>query len=103
MSLKIEDFEPVSNGDLRDLWRICRDPALRRLILEVVRYRRVIDRAHAEALEIHYGLGANNQGKIVGAAKSLLARLQDEHVRLGSQGGIMIKLPTDSQYAGKRW
>jgi hypothetical protein len=103
MSLKVEDFEPVSNGDLRDLWRICRDPALRRLILEVVRYRRVIDRAHAEALEIHYGLGANNQGKIVGAAKSLLARLQDEHVRLGSQGGIMIKLPTDSQYAGKRW
>jgi hypothetical protein len=103
MSLKVEDFEPVSNGDLRDLWRICRDPALRRLILEVVRYRRVIDRAHAEALEIHYGVGANNQGKIVGAAKSLLARLQDEHVRLGSQGGIMIKLPTDSQYAGKRW
>ncbi|CAN7772234.1 hypothetical protein [Caballeronia sp. LjRoot31] len=103
MSLKIEDFEPVSNGDLRDLWRICRDPALRRLILEVVRYRRVIDRAHAEALEIHYGLEANNQGKIVGAAKSLLARLQDEHVRLGSQGGIMIKLPTDGQYAGKRW
>src|SRR6266852_1381913 len=74
MSLKVDDFEPVSNGDLRDLWRICRDPALRRLILEVVRYRRVIDRAHAEALEIHYGLGANNQGKIVGAAKSLLAR-----------------------------
>jgi len=103
MSLKIEDFEPVSNGDLRDLWRICRDPALRRLILEVVRYRRVIDRAHAEALEIHYGLGANNQGEIVGAAKSLLARLQDEHVRLGSHGGIMIKLPTDGQYAGKRW
>jgi hypothetical protein len=103
MSLKIEDFEPVSNGDLRDLWRICRDPALRRLILEVVRYRRVIDRVHAEALEIHYGLGANNQGKIVGAGKSLLARLQDEHVRLGSQGGIMIKLPTDGQYAGKRW
>lgn len=53
MSLKIEDFEPVSNGDLRDLWRFCRDPALRRLILELVRYRRVIDRAHAEALEIH--------------------------------------------------
>ncbi|CAN7790838.1 hypothetical protein LJR034_009095 [Caballeronia sp. LjRoot34] len=103
MSLKIEDFEPVSNGDLRDLWRICRDPALRRLILEVVRYRRVIDKAHAEALQIHYGLGANNQGKIVGAAKSLLARLQDEHVRLGSQGGIMIKLPADGQYAGKRW
>lgn len=103
MSLKIEDFEPVSNGDLRDLWRICRDPALRRLILEVVRYRRVIDRAHAEALEIHYGLGANNQGKIVDAAKSLLARLPGEHVRLGSQGGIMIKLPTDSRYAGKRW
>lgn len=31
------------------------------------------------------------------------ALLQNEHVRLGSQGGIMTKLPTDGQYAGKRW
>jgi len=103
MALKVDDFDPVSNGDLRDLWRICRDPALRRLILEVVRYRRVIDCAHAEALQIHYGLEANNRGKIVGAAKSLLGRLQDEHVRLGSQGGIMIQLETDGQYTGKEW
>jgi hypothetical protein len=70
MPLRVDNFEPVSNGDLRELWRICHDPALRRLILEVVRYRRVINKAHAEALQIHYGLEAGNQGKIVGAAKS---------------------------------
>lgn len=103
MSLNVDDFDPVSNGDLRDLWRICRDPALRRLILEVVRYRRVLDKAHAEALEIYYGLEADNRGKIVGAAKSLLARLQDERIRLGSQGGIVVRLETDGQYAGSRW
>jgi hypothetical protein len=103
MPLRVDDFEPVSDGDLRELWRICHDPALRRLILEVVRYRRVIDKAHAEALQIHYGLEADNRGKIVGAAKSLLARMQDEHIRLGSQGGIAIRLETDAQYAGERW
>jgi hypothetical protein len=103
MPYKVDDFDPVSNGDLRELWRICRDPALRRLILEVVRYRRVLDKAHAEALEIHYGLQADNRGKIVNAAQTLLARLQDEHVRLGSQGGIVIKLETDGQYASSHW
>ncbi len=103
MPLRVDNFEPVSNGDLRELWRVCRDPALRRLILEVVRYRRVIDKAHAEALQIHYGLGADNRGKIVGAAKSLLTRMQDEHIRLGSQGGIVIRLETDSQYTGEQW
>jgi len=102
MPFKVDNFEPISNGDLRELWRMCPDPTLRRLILEVVRYRRVLDKAHAEALEIHYGLEADNRGKIVGAAKSLLARLQDEHIRLGSQGGIVVRLETDGQYAGGR-
>jgi hypothetical protein len=102
MPFKVDDFEPVSNGDLRELWKICADPFLRRLILEVVRYRRVIDKAHDEALQIHYGLEADNRGKIVGPAQSLLARLR-EHVRLGSQGGIVIKLETDGQYASNRW
>ncbi|WP_213761839.1 hypothetical protein [Caballeronia sp. dw_19] len=103
MPFKVDDFEPVSNGDLRELWRMCPDPTLRRLILEVVRYRRVLDKAHAEALEIHYGLQADNRGRIVGSAKSLLDRLQDEKKRLGSQGGIMIQLRTDSQYTGQPW
>jgi hypothetical protein len=103
MPFKVDDFDPVSNGDLRELWRVCRDPALRRLILEVVRYRRVLDKAHAEALEIQYGLQADNRGKIVSAAQTLLARLQDEKIRLGSQGGNVIRLETDGQYTGERW
>ena len=64
MPLRVDDFEPVSDGDLRELWRICHDPALRRLILEVVRYRRVIDKAHAEALQIQYGLEADTPASL---------------------------------------
>lgn len=103
MTLKIDDFVPVSNSDLRELWLICRDPALRRLILEVVRYRRVIDCALGEAQRIARGLDTKNSGEVAGASRSLVERLVDERVRLGSQGGRVIKLETDGQYAGKRW
>src|SRR5258705_10809157 len=34
--------------------------------IALVRYRRVIDKPHAESLQIHYGLHADNRGKIVG-------------------------------------
>jgi hypothetical protein len=56
MSLKIDDFDPVSDGDLRELWRSCHDPFLRRVILEVVRYRQVLDKALAEAQRVNGGL-----------------------------------------------
>jgi hypothetical protein len=98
MPLKVDDFDPISNGDLKELWRMCRDPSIRRLILEVVRYRRVLDRAHAEAMQIHDGLHEKDSGKIVGAAKNLLTRLGDEKDRLGARGGRVVKLLTDSQY-----
>ncbi len=99
MRLKIEDFDPVSNGDLREFWKMNRDPNLRRLILEVVRYRRVIYRALGEAQRIEDGLREKNNGKIVGASGSLVSRLRDEQTRLGSEGGYVIKLTTDDQYS----
>ncbi|SRR5260370_30890937 len=99
MRLKIEDFDPISNSDLRQFWKLNRDPNLRRLILEVVRYRGVIYRALGEAQRIEDGLREKDNGKITGASQSLVGRLRDEQTRLGSQGGRVIKLTTDVQYS----
>jgi hypothetical protein len=99
MPLKIEDFDPVSNGDLREFWKMNRDPNLRRLILEMVRHRRVIYRALGEAQRIEDGLREKNDGNIVGASGSLVSRLRDEQTRLGSEGGNVIKSTTDDQYS----
>jgi hypothetical protein len=57
-----------------------------------------MDRARAEAQQIERALSAKNTGQVVGAAQLLLNRLLEERIRLGSQGGMMIKLETDVQY-----
>jgi hypothetical protein len=99
MRLKIEDFDPVSNGDLREFWKMNRDPNLRRWILVMVRHRRVIYRALGEAQRIEDGLREKNDGNIVGASGSLVSRLRDEQTRLGSESGYVIKSTTDDQYS----
>ncbi|WP_152222802.1 hypothetical protein [Pseudomonas sp. SCB32] len=40
---KLPEFETVTTGELRELWRKHRDPDVRRLILEVERGRRQMD------------------------------------------------------------
>jgi hypothetical protein len=43
MSLQLPPFQPITHAELRNLWRSYPDPELRRLMLEVQRYRGVID------------------------------------------------------------
>lgn len=43
MGLQLPPFQPVTQTELRCLWRSYPDPELRRLMLEVQRYRGVID------------------------------------------------------------
>lgn len=96
--LKLDDFDPISNNELRELWVKCRDGDVRRLILEVVRAWRVIGKALNDAHQAQYRAWDNAQNQLDSALKRLLTRLGDEHVRLGSQGGIIVKLQTYSQY-----
>jgi tRNA A37 threonylcarbamoyltransferase TsaD len=96
--MKVDDFEPVSDSDLRQLYRVNHDPDLRRVILEVVRYRRVLDHLCREAQQVEEGLRISSQGLIVGGSIAMNSRLRDEFERLGSHGGFVIKLTTDGQY-----
>lgn len=42
MPTPLPPFEPVPTDELRRLWTAHRDPDIRRLILEVERYRRIV-------------------------------------------------------------
>jgi hypothetical protein len=97
MALKVDDFDPVSNNDLREFWRRYPDRDVRRLILEVVRARRVMDRALGEAQRIYHGAREGNQGQVSSAATALAERLSAEKTRLGAHGGVVVKMP-DTQY-----
>ena len=42
MKNKLPDFRPVTRDEMRDIWTRCPDPDVRRLALEIERYRRVM-------------------------------------------------------------
>jgi hypothetical protein len=98
MALKIDDFDPVSNGDLREFWARFRDRDVRRLILEVVRGRRVMDAALADAQRAHHECWQKIDHHVQAVLKRLIDRLGDERVRLGCMGGNTVKLAFDGQY-----
>ena len=98
MALKIDDFDPISNSDLRAFWARFPDRDIRRLILECVRGRRVLDRLLADAQRANHGCWQKGDHHGQALLKPLLDRLQDERLRLGSEGGNVVKLPNDSQY-----
>jgi hypothetical protein len=98
MPLKLDDFDPISENELRELWAKYRDRDVRRLILEVERARRVIKAALGDAQQAQYGIWNSAEHQRDSALKRLLTRLADERVRLGSQGGIVVKLQNDGQY-----
>lgn len=44
MARELPPFEPVSLAELRQIWQTHHDPDIRRLVLEVERYRRILAR-----------------------------------------------------------
>ncbi|MHB9833803.1 hypothetical protein Q8F57_003090 [Paraburkholderia terrae] len=79
------------NNELRELWRLYRDPNIRRLILEVHRAREVMHAAHADALRAQYALWQKQEGNVREALQTVTDRLLTEKVRLGAMGGIPPK------------
>lgn len=53
MPYQLPDFLTVTDRELRELWRKHQDPDVRRLILEVVRYREVIGKVDHLYRSIH--------------------------------------------------
>lgn len=90
MALLPDDFETVSNNELRRIWGEFRDPDVRRLILEVHRARLVMSDAHADALNVMYALWDKKDDEALKTLKSLIERLQWEKDRLGARGGLIL-------------
>ena len=91
MPLRPDDFETVSNAELREFWVKYRDPDVRRLILEVHRARGVMKAAHQEALSILYALWDKKNDDATDVVKQQIDRLMWEQYRLGARGGIIPK------------
>lgn len=91
MKLTPDDFPPVTDNELRQLWVQHRDADVRRLILEVHHARRVLHAAHADALTAQYALWQKQEGNVKAALQAVIDRLLAEKVRLGAIGGTPPK------------
>jgi len=91
MSLTPDNFEPITDSELRQLWRQYRDPDVRRLILEVHRARGVVNAAHGDALKALYASWDKRPGDVKASVQAVIDRLLAEKVRLGAIGGKPLK------------
>ena len=91
MQLSPDNFEPVSNDELRQLWTRFRDPDVRRLILEVHRGRGVVNAAHADALAALYASWEKRDGNVKASLQAVIDRLLAEKMRLGAMGGKTLR------------
>ena len=64
MKLTPDNFVPITDNELRDLWLRYRESEVRRLILEVHRARNVLNGAHADALRAQYALWEKKDGDV---------------------------------------
>lgn len=81
MSKELPPFTPHTQAELRELWAIHTDPDVRRLVLEVVRYRNVlaeIDRLY----RITHQAWRDTQGGNLTALHELQAVMYAERERL---------------------
>jgi hypothetical protein len=92
MGLTPDNFEPITDSELCQLWRTYRDPDVRRLILEVHRARRVVNAAHADALKALYASWDKHPGDVKASVQAVIDRLLAEKVRLGATGGKPLKV-----------
>jgi hypothetical protein len=64
MKLTPDNFEPITEFELRELWKRYRDADVRRLVLEVHRARAVLGESHADALRAQYALWQKHDGNV---------------------------------------
>lgn len=82
MPYQLPDFLTVTDRELRELWRKHPDPDVRRVILEVVRYRRVMLEVDDLYKTIHQSWRRATHSNLV--ALHVLQRLMiDEKDRMG--------------------
>lgn len=82
MSKELPPFIPHTQAELRELWAIHSDHDVRRLVLEVVRYRKVLEEVDQLYRTTHQAWRDTNGGNLV--ALHLLQKLLDaERDRLG--------------------
>ena len=91
MKLTPNDFPPVTDNELRQLWVQHRDVDVRRLILEVHHARQVMGATHTDALTAQYALWEKKDGNVRAALQAAIDRLLAEKVRLGAIGGMPPK------------
>lgn len=82
MKKKLPPFRPISSDDLRRMWAEPRAEDVRRLTLEVERYRRVMDEIEQLCKTVHIAWRREVGGNLV-ALHLLQGIMQDERDRLG--------------------
>jgi hypothetical protein len=91
MRLPLDDFYPVSENELRELWHRHCDAEVGRLIQEIVRARKLMLKAHAEALKAQQAFWEHQDGNMKAAIQSVVDAMLLETIRLGSQGGMIVQ------------
>lgn len=81
MNFKLPSFEPVTIEELRRIYATNEDPDIRRLTLEVERYRRLFKEVDAHYKHVHQAY-LNDTGKHLFAAHLLKNLLNTERFRL---------------------
>jgi hypothetical protein len=84
VNLTPDDFPPVTNDELRELWVRYRDVDIRRLILEVHRAREVTNAAHTDALKAQYALWEKKDGHVKASLQMVIDRLLTEKTRISA-------------------
>jgi hypothetical protein len=89
MRLKPDNFYPVSDNELRELWLRYRDADVRRVILEVVRARGIMGKAHADACAAQHALWEHQDGNLKAAVQRVIDAMVAEKIRLGAMSGMI--------------
>lgn len=86
-----DDFPPVMDRELRELWREHRNVDVRRLILEVHRAREVHQVCLGAAQEAMYKLRDKDAVSARPHVQKVMDCIGNEKERLGSQDGIPVQ------------
>jgi hypothetical protein len=90
----LPDFETPTTAELRRLWRKHDDPALRRLMLEIERMRRVFVEIEAYRVVVERCWKQETSAQLV-ALEKLRMIMEMERSRLGIQRSEIPEAPSD--------
>jgi hypothetical protein len=85
--MDIDDFDPVTIGEMRHLWKTNRDPMVRRLLLEVHRMRHTQDVLHEFCDVARRAFGEAKLGRLA-ALEQMHYLLIRERQRVGDIGRL---------------